>query len=158
MLRAALGMAEGILQSLHNDHQEVAGLIESILSRKESQERSTLFKEMMTKLLAHSHAEQSVLYRKLEKSKSEESRKFALQGMNEHQIVEQQLQTMARARNKNAEQWTAQLCVLRDLVDHHVEEEESTGFSCARDEFDSDELEKLGQQFERQKEKLLAEA
>ena len=65
---------------------------------------------------------------------------------------------MARARNKASEQWTAQLTVLRELVNHHVREEESTGFSCARREFDKEQLEKFGEQFRRQKEKLIAEA
>ena len=59
---------------------------------------------------------------------------------------------------KASEQWTAQLTVLRELINHHVKEEESTGFSCARSEFDKEQLEKMGQQFQRQKEKLMAEA
>ena len=157
MLREMLGMAEGILQDLHKDHQEVSGLIEQIMNAEESSERSTLFKEMMSMLLAHSHAEQQVLYKKMEKSDDEKARKFALEGTNEHQIVEQQLQLMAKARNKTTEQWTAQLTVLRELVNHHVKEEESTGFSCARSDFDKEQLEKMGQQFQRQKEKLMAE-
>ena len=86
------------------------------------------------------------------------ARSFAFEGDNEHQIVEQQLQQMSRARNKASEQWTAQATVLRELVNHHVKEEESTGFSCANQEFDAEMLEKLGAQFRRQKEKLLAEA
>jgi hypothetical protein len=94
----------------------------------------------------------------MEKSDDEKVRKFALEGTNEHQIVEQQLQQMARVRNKASEQWTAQLTVLRELVSHHIKEEESTGFGCARAEFDRDELAKLGEQFRIQKEKLLAEA
>ena len=92
----------------------------------------------MSKLLAHSHAEQSVLYRKMEKSDNEKTRSFALEGDNEHLIVEQQLQQMSRARNKASEQWTAQATVLQELIGHHVREEESTGFSCARREFDSE--------------------
>jgi hemerythrin-like domain-containing protein len=68
------------------------------------------------------------------------------------------LQQMMRARNKASEQWTAQLNLLRELVNHHVKEEESTGFTCARREFDSEELEKMSGQFRRQKEKLMAEA
>ena len=156
MLREMLGMAEGILQDLHNDHQEVSGLLEQIMNA--SSERNTLFKEMMSMLLAHSQAEQQVLYKKMEKSDDQKARKFALEGTNEHQIVERQLQLMAKARNKATEQWTAQLTVLRELVNHHVKEEESTGFSCARSEFDKEQLEKMGQQFQRQKEKLMAEA
>jgi hemerythrin superfamily protein len=158
MLKEWLGMADGILQDLHRDHEQISALIEQLLKKESSAERAPLFKEMMGMLLAHSHAEQNVLYKKMEKSDDEKVRKFALEGTNEHQIVEQQLQQMARARNKASEQWTAQLTVLHELVSHHIKEEESTGFGCARAEFDQDELAKLGEQFKRQKEKLMTEA
>ena len=151
-------MPEGILNDLHEDHEEVSGLIEQLIKTEDGKERGTIFKEMMSKLLAHSHAEQNVLYKKMEKSQDEKSRTFAYEGENEHQIVEQQLQQMARARNKASEQWTAQASVLQDLIEHHVEEEESTGFSCARSEFDGEALEKMGDQFRKQKQKLLQEA
>ena len=158
MLREWLGMAEGILQDLHQDHEEVSGLIEQCLKTETSAERNQLFKEIMSMLLAHSEAEQNVLYKKLQKSEDEKARSFVFEGLNEHQIVEQQLQQMARTRNKASEQWTAHLTVLRELVSHHVKEEESTGFSCARNEFDREELEKMSGQFQRQKEKLMAAA
>jgi len=151
-------MPEGILNDLHEDHEEVSGLIEQLIKTEDGKERGTIFKEMMSKLLAHSHAEQNVLYKKMEKSENEKSRTFAYEGENEHQIVEQQLQQMARARNKASEQWTAQASVLQDLIEHHVEEEESTGFSCARSEFDGEALEKMADQFRKQKQKLLQEA
>ena len=158
MLREMMGLSRGILRDLHQDHEEVAELIERILQSGETKERGEIFKLMMSKLLAHAHAEQSVLYRKFEKSDDEEARKFAYEGENEHQLVGRQLQQMARARNKASEQWTAQATVLRELVNHHVKEEESTGFSCARSQFDGEELDRLGGQFQRQKEKLLADA
>ncbi len=151
-------MPEGILNDLHEDHEEVSGLIEQMIKTEDNKERGEIFKEMMSKLLAHSHAEQSVLYKKMEKSDDEKSRGFAFEGENEHQIVEQQLQQMARARNKASEQWTAQATVLKELVRHHIEEEERTGFSCAQSEFDNEALEKMGGQFRKQKEKLLQEA
>ena len=151
-------MPEGILNDLHEDHEEVSGLIEQLIKTEDGKERGTIFKEMMSKLLAHSHAEQNVLYKKMEKSQDEKSRTFAYEGENEHQIVEQQLQQMARARHKASEQWTAQASVLQDLIEHHVEEEESTGFSCARSEFDGEALEKMADQFRKQKQKLLQEA
>jgi hemerythrin superfamily protein len=158
MLKDWLGMAEGILQDLHQDHEQVSDMLEQLMKTESSAERAPLFKEMMTMLLAHAHAEQNVLYKKMEKSDEEKTRSFGFEGTNEHQIVEQQLQLMMRARNKASEQWTAQLNVLRELVSHHVREEESTGFRCARNEFDREQLKKLGEQFRRQKEKLMAEA
>lgn len=158
MLKELLGMNEGILQDLYEDHRKVAGMIDTLLETEDGGERSRLFKEMMTELTVHLDAEQRVLYRKMEKSAEEKTRKFAFEGTNEHQIAEMQLQQMAKARNKAGEQWTAQLTVLRELVNHHVEEEESTGWSCARKEFDREELDKMREQFRRQKEKLMTEA
>src|SRR4029078_4017802 len=122
-------MPEGILKDLHQDHQEVSELIEQLLQTEASKERTPLFKEIMSKLLEHSQAEQNVLYKKREKSKDEETRSFAFEGDNEHLIVEQQLKQMSRARNKASEQWTAQATVLKELVNHHVKEEEGTGFT-----------------------------
>lgn len=158
MLKEMLGMAEGILQDLHNDHQEVSTRIETIIKTEDGKERGTLFNEMKQMLLAHSQAEQNVLYKKLQKSDDEKARQFVYEGTNEHEIVEQQLEILSKARNKAGEQWTAQMIVLKELVNHHVKEEESTGFSCARAEFERDEMERMGQQFQRQKEKLMAEA
>ncbi|MBV9863701.1 MAG: hemerythrin domain-containing protein [Alphaproteobacteria bacterium] len=158
MIKEMLGVREGILADLHHDHQEVMTMIEKIFASEDNHERGQLFKEMMTNLLAHAHAEADVLYRKLEKSQEEGSRKFAFEGDNEHQIVENQLNQMAKARNKTTEPWTAQLTVLQELLKHHIKEEESTGFSSAHSEFDREQLEKLGAQFQRAKEKLMAAA
>jgi hemerythrin-like domain-containing protein len=47
---------------------------------------------------------------------------------------------------------------LQEAVENHVKEEESTGFSCAHEQFDKQELQKLGKQFQREKEKILLAA
>jgi hemerythrin-like domain-containing protein len=155
MIREMLGLAEGILQDLHNDHSEVDGLMDRIMNTEDRAQRETLFQELNTKLLAHAHAEQEVLYRPLQASQSEGSRNFAHEGVNEHQIVERQLQKLSADADKKSEQWTAELKVLRELVEHHVEEEESTGFSCARHEFDKDELNAMAQRFQTRKAQLM---
>jgi hemerythrin-like domain-containing protein len=142
---------------LHNDHSKVASLMDRIMDSEDGAERAALFDEMKTKLLAHAHAEQEVLYRPLEASQSEASRSFAHEGTNEHQIVEKQLQKLSAERDKTSEQWTAELKVLHELVDHHVEEEESTGFSCARDDFGKDELEEMAKRFQNRKAQLMTQ-
>src|SRR5437773_5693869 len=121
MLKEWLGMAEGILQDLHQDHEEVSGLIDQCLKAEASADRDQLFKEIMSMLIAHSEAEQQVLYKKMQKSDDEKTRSFVFEGINEHRIVEQQLQQMARTRNKASEQWTAQLTVLKELVNRSEE-------------------------------------
>jgi hypothetical protein len=41
----------------------------------------------------------------------------------------------------------SELKVLEDLFDHHVDEEKGTGFSCARDDFDKEQLEAMARDF-----------
>jgi hemerythrin-like domain-containing protein len=155
MIREMLGIAEGILQDLHNDHNEVASLLERTMDSENSSERNRLFEEIKTKLLPHLQAEQEVLYRRLEAAKAEKSRRFGYEGTSEHQAVEQQVQKMSGLRDMMTDRWTAELKVLHDLIDHHVDEEESVGFSCARDEFEKEELEAMSQQFQTRKAQLM---
>jgi hemerythrin superfamily protein len=103
MIREMLGIAEGILQDLHNDHSEVDSLMDRIEESADGATRETLFEEMRSKLLAHAHAEQEVLYTPLAASQSEASRRFAHEGTNEHQILEKQLQKLSAERDKTGD-------------------------------------------------------
>ena len=157
MIREMLGIAEGILQDLHNDHSEVDTLLGDIMDCEDGAERGRLFSEMRSKLLPHLLAEQQILYARLGAGKEEESREFSQEGTSEHRMVEQQVDKMKGMGNTMSEEWTAELKVLQDLIEHHVGEEESTGFRCARDEFDKDQLEAMGGEFQTRKAQLAAQ-
>jgi len=155
MIREMLGIAEGILQDLHDDHNEVAELIQRITDSESGSERSALFQEMSTKLLAHAHAEQELLYTRMEASQSQDSRHFALEGKSEHAHVEAQVRKILGMGTPMGDAWMAELKVLEDLIDHHVDEEEGTGFGCARDDFTTEQLEAMGRQFQARKQELM---
>lgn len=95
MIKEMLGIAEGILQDLHNNHSEVATLLKRMMDSDDSSERNRLFEEMQNKLLPHLQAEQEVLYRQLERGKAEASRRFGHEGTSEDQTVELQLQKVS---------------------------------------------------------------
>jgi hemerythrin-like domain-containing protein len=154
MIREMLGIADGILQDLHNDHSEVDTLLGRIMDSEDGAERARLFSEMTNKLLPHLEAEQEILYLPLENGKEEESRKFGHEGASEHRMVEQQVDKMTGMHDTLSDQWTAELKVLQDLIEHHVGEEESTGFSCAREEFDKAQLEAMSREFQTRKAQL----
>lgn len=154
MIREMLGIAEGILQDLHNDHSEVDTLLGKIRDCTDGAERMRLFREMKSKLIPHLDAEQQVLYQRLEHGKSEESRRFGHEGTSEHEAAERQVEKMSNMGDPMSDRWSAELKVLIDLVEHHVDEEESTGFSCARDEFDKERLEAMRGEFKTRKAQL----
>src|SRR6266851_554694 len=112
MIREMLGVAEGILQDLHNDHSEVDTLVGNIMDSEDGAERGRLFSAMKIKLLAHLKAETEVLYQRLEAGKDEESRRFGHEGASEHQIIEQQIQKMSHLSDRMSDEWTAELKVL----------------------------------------------
>lgn len=66
-------------------------------------------------------------------------------------MVEEQVDKMIGMGDAMSERWTAELKVLQDLIEHHVGEEESTGFSCARHEFDKERLEAMSREFQTRK-------
>ena len=66
-------------------------------------------------------------------------------------MVEQQVDKIIGMADTMSDKWAAELKVLQDLIEHHVGEEESTGFSCARDEFDKEQLEAMSREFRTRK-------
>jgi hemerythrin-like domain-containing protein len=154
MIREMLGIAEGILQDLHNDHREVDALLGEIKDCQDGDERLRLFAEMKNKLLPHLEAEQEVLYRRLQGAKMAEARQFGHEGTAEHDAAERQVQKMSNLGIPMGDRWEGELKVLIDLVAHHVDEEESTGFSCAREEFGKEQLETMRGEFQTKKAQL----
>ena len=84
-----------------------------------------------------------MLYSRMENSPNEESRHFALEGTSEHGLIERQVQKLSGMGDLMSDAWAAELRVLEDLIDHHVDEKEDTGFGCARDDFETEELEAM---------------
>ena len=107
---------------------------------------------------AHAKAEQEVLYSRMENSPNEDSRHFALEGTSEHGLIEQQVQKLSGMGDAMSDAWAAEFKVLEDLIDHHVDEEEDTGFGCARDDFETEELEAMRDEFQRRKQGLMLSA
>jgi hypothetical protein len=146
-----------ILDLLHQDHEEALQLIDKIIEEDDGAERTGLFNELRKELTAHLDAESRVLYARMAKQdENEEGHHFALEGDIEHELVEAQLEVLGRSRNKSDENWTTRLEVVRELVLHHVEEEEEVGHKAAREMFDENELAEFGEEFAKAKERLMS--
>jgi hemerythrin-like domain-containing protein len=75
----------------------------------------------------------------------------------EHQVVERLLDDIA-ATDTTEEKWLAKITVLKELIEHHVEEEESEIFKAARKAFDKKQLDEMGRRFEQRKQQEMAAA
>lgn len=135
---------------LKDDHERVAGLLERIdeTTERAVKGREELFNQLKNELDIHARIEEEVLYPTLEEY--EETRAISLEAYEEHALVKQLLEELAAAP-KDDEQWTAKFTVLKENVEHHVEEEEGEMFKKARAVLSEDEVEQLGDRLQEAK-------
>ena len=140
-------------QLLKNDHKIVSGLFDQIESVS-GQAKTQLFTRLKSELDVHALIEEKVFYPALENKK--EAREITLEAYEEHKVVKDLLAELANGSPADGE-WDAKLKVLRENVDHHVEEEEGELFDKANDVLSDEELERIGQQMEAEKARQLGQ-
>jgi len=82
--------------------------------------------------------------------KPEETHDLTLEAYEEHAVVKTLLAELSVATSTDNE-WQANAKVLRENVEHHVEEEENELFDKADDVLSDEQIEALGQQMKRKK-------
>jgi len=142
---------------LKADHQKVAGILEKIDSTTERgvKTREELFTQLKTELDVHARIEEEIFYPAL--AGAEETREITLEAFEEHRLVKQLLSELQKM-DKGEEQWTARFTVLKENIEHHVEEEEGEMFPKARKVLSEAEAEELGIRLEEAKKKELKAA
>lgn len=135
---------------LKKDHEKVAGILDKLEGTTERalKTREELFTQLKNELDIHTNIEETIFYPVLEKA--EESRDITLEAFEEHRIVKQLLAEL-EASAKDDEVWTAKFTVLKENIEHHVEEEEGEMFKKARKVLSEEEIETLGTRMEKAK-------
>ena len=128
---------------LKSDHEKVAGILSSIeeTTERAAKGRDELFARLKDELDLHARIEEEIFYPALEDS--EETRDVTLEAYEEHNLVKQLLAEL-ESQPKDTEEWTAKFTVLKENVEHHVEEEEGEMFPKARKVLSEEEIETLG--------------
>ncbi len=134
-------------QLLKNDHKIVSGLFDQIESASGSA-KTQLFTRLKSELDVHALVEEKIFYPALENK--QESREITLEAYEEHKVVKDLLAELAKGSAAD-EEWDAKLKVLRENVDHHVEEEEGELFDKAGDVLSDEDIERLGGEMEAEK-------
>lgn len=134
--------AFAVLKADHESVAEILGRIEQSTERA-IKGREDLFTRLKAELDLHAMIEEEIFYPALEESN--EARDITLEAYEEHRLVKQLLGEL-EAESKDTEEWTAKFTVLKENIEHHVEEEEGELFKKARQVLSEEEIEALGQQ------------
>ena len=128
---------------LESDHRR----FEDLLKRGEEtteravKGRTELLRTLTDELNVHELIEEQVLYPALKPHA--EARDIVLEGYQEHHVADllvKELRTLA----KDDEKWGAKFKVLKESVEHHIQEEEGKMFRTARGVLNRDELRGIG--------------
>lgn len=140
---------------LKEDHKRVSAIFEKLepTTERALKTREELFTKLKNELDIHTQIEEQIVYPVLKQE--EETRDITLEGIEEHRVVKTLLKEM-EALPVDTEEWTAKLTVLKESVEHHVEEEEGDMFPKARKALSKEQIEELGARIEAAKKRLSA--
>jgi hemerythrin superfamily protein len=132
------------LDLIKQDHKRLRKLLEQTLEAEDS-EREQRMNFLRTELVAHERMEEEVLYPRLREETK--ARDTVLEGYEEHHVADVLLDELLDVP-ADTDVWKAKLKVLKENVEHHMDEEEDELFKDARAVLDRDELKRLGERME----------
>lgn len=136
-----------VLKEIKKEHDEFRSLIKKIENASTSKKHD-LFIELYTKIKGHHEAEERVVFPDVKKAADEEGKDTVREMIEEHSLGAYQFSVIQRTGIDN-ETWDAKFSVLKEVLTHHMDEEEKEFFKEARDLLDKKDLEAKYDEFEK---------
>ncbi|MGN6182575.1 MAG: hemerythrin domain-containing protein [Thermoanaerobaculia bacterium] len=138
---------------LKQDHDRVRELLAS-LENASGARREKLLAQVEKELKVHTTIEEEIFYPAyLDASKKKDDKTMYWEALQEHHVVDMVMPTTEQGQSP--EDLKAKAKVLRELVEHHADEEEEDMFPRAKQLMDRDELRELGIAMAERKEELM---
>jgi hemerythrin superfamily protein len=138
------------LTLLKSDHDKVKKLLAELEPTTERgiKTRQELFATIKGELTIHEIIEEEIFYPELKSHPK--ARDIVLEGYEEHGVVDT-LMGELEDLPVDDETWGPKAKVMKENIEHHIEEEEGEMFNQARQVFDEAELDDLGRRMEERK-------
>ena len=143
---------------LKADHAAVKRLLRELdeTGERAVKERERLVAEIEREIKMHAQIEEEVFYPAfLAAAEGSENEHLFFEAAEEHHVVDMILPAL-KAANPKSKEFGAKAKVLKDLIEHHVKEEEGEMFPAARDLFDDQQLRELGDLMQARKDSVEA--
>lgn len=132
-----------LLKSQHRDVEKIFAEIEA-LSDRAVKSRQRLFERLADALAVHATIEERIFYPGAHFGESES---ILLEALEEHLSVKRVITDLMNCAPGD-DTWKAKLTVLKEYVQHHVNEEEKELFPLAKKHLGAERLEELGAELE----------
>jgi len=129
----------GLFGMLKEDHSDVKGLLTQIIDNRDTSQ----FSRIKRMLKVHMESEEKFFYPVLRNK----DKKVMLEAYEEHHVGKLVLKELSET-GKDDEAWIPKVKVLKDILDHHIDEEESYIFDEARSILDKGQEQQIVRQIE----------
>jgi hypothetical protein len=143
-----------ILDTLKKEHDEVRALLEQLVKSEQPATRKKLLKQVEQALVPHTKAEEKIVYERLLSFKEKNAKIDGEEGFAEHNLADLTLAKLGKISNTMSPEFSAHAKVLKELIEHHVEEEERNVWKDVREHCDADERIEMNKKFELAKKKV----
>jgi len=144
---------------LKEDHKLVKSLLQELTesTTRAVKRRGELLEKIHVNLKAHTTIEEEIFYPAFKAAGKKEEDKMYYEALEEHRAAEDLVLPDLLNTDPSTEQFSGRAKVLKELIEHHIEEEEKEMFKDAKTLLSKDELADLGAKMQERKEALLAE-
>ena len=147
------------IELLVQDHEKLKKLLEQISSTTEraGKTRTDLLAQIEAEVLSHTRIEEEIFYPAYREASDKEGVKMFHEAVEEHRAVGELVLPDLLKTQPDTVQFSGRIKVLKELLEHHIEEEESEMFPDAKEVLKAEELNRLGQEMEAMKKTIKAE-
>ena len=143
---------------LKGDHQRVRQLLRRLESTtgRAAKQRKDVLAQIESEIKVHTTIEEEIFYPAFKEAvRSKSDQEFYFEAIEEHHLVDLVMPEI-KSTDATSEQFGAKAKVLKDLIEHHAEEEETEMFPKARKVLGQSKLLEIGKQIQSRKQDLQA--
>jgi hemerythrin superfamily protein len=139
-----------IFDVITTDHEKVKKILDQMqhTTPRGGKRREQLLHSLSESLLPHMYAEEQYFYQILLDETDEKELSF--EAIEEHRAAKMVFADLQEAAPDDP-RWAARCKVLKELIEHHIEEEESEVFEVAREVFEGERVASAAKRFKEMK-------
>jgi hemerythrin-like domain-containing protein len=141
------------IELLKADHKKVKDILAQLSESTDraSKKRAELVAKLEMEITIHTKLEEEILYPAYKEAGGKEQEKMYYEAKEEHRTVDSLVLPDLKATETTTPEFAGRAKVVKELLEHHIEEEETEMFPEARKLLGNAKLEELGEQMEAMK-------
>lgn len=151
-------MGQNAIELLKEDHEKVKKLLDELnaTSSRAEKKRAQLLEKIALELHVHTEIEERIFYPAFKEAGKKPEGEMYHEAKEEHRAVEDLVLPDLEETPVGSEEFAGRAKVLKDMIEHHVHEEEEEMFPKAMKLMDEDELVELGARMMELKQELMS--